>query len=143
MICNDAILLKKIYRSSKTAMDAIKIMAEKSESEDLENVLTKQRDKYFDIAEDANILLRYLHELPEDATLFSQFNFFVTMKFGVFAKKDTHDFAELLIEGCMGGVMEMIREIKSQKCADSKCIDLAHILIETEQDTISLLERFL
>ena len=133
MICNDAILLKKIYRSSKTAMDAIKIMAEKSESEDFENILTKQRDKYFDIAEDANILLRYLHELPEDAT----------MKFGVFAKKDTHDFAELLIEGCMGGVMEMIREIKSQKCADSKCIDLAHILIETEQDTISLLERFL
>lgn len=143
MTCNDTILLKKIYRSSKTAMDAIKVISTQRGTAEWENMLRNQRDKYFDIAEDANILLRYLHELPEDATFFSQFNFWITMKLEMFSKKDTHDFAELLIEGCMGGVLEMMHEIKNRKYTDSKCIDLAHILIETEQDTISLLERFL
>ena len=137
------VLLKKIYRSSKTALDTLSAVSQKSDSYDFESFLDKQQYKYYDIAEDANMQLRTLHQLPDDMDLLSRIEFLATIKIGTMRNSTTNHLAEFLIEGCMGGVIEMMSELNSSADIDPQCSDLAHMLIETEQETIALLQRFL
>ncbi len=136
-------LLKKIYRSSKTAIDALEAAFQKSNSFDFEQFLERQQYKYFDIAEDANMQLKTHNLLPDDMDLLSRIEFLTNVKFRIGRSDSQNHIAEFLIEGCMGGVMEMIHEIRTSPTATPECIDLAHMLIETEQETIASLERFL
>ena len=142
MYDQNTLLLKKIYRNSKTALDTLLLASEKSTSFDFENFLSKQQYKYYDIATDANMQLRTLHELPDEMDLLSKIEYLAIVKIGTRNSSVGH-LAEFLIEGCMGGVNEMIHEINSSKEITPECLDLAHILIETEQETIATLQRFL
>ncbi len=142
MYDQNTLLLKKIYRNSKTALDTLLVASEKSSSFDFENFLSKQQYKYYDIATDANMQLCTMHQLPDDMDLLSKIEYLTIVKIGTHNSSTGH-LAEFLIEGCMGGVNEMIREINYSKEASPECLDLAHMLIETEQETISILQRFL
>lgn len=139
---NSAVLLKKIYISSKTSLDALSAVAKRSNSFDFESFLNRQQYKYFDIAEDANMQLRIMRQLP-DEDIWSRLGFLATLKLETIGNRTQNRLAEILIEGCMGGVNEMIREVNSSKEIAPECLDLAHILIETEQETIAILQRFL
>lgn len=139
---NSAVLLKKIYISSKTSLDALSAVAKRSNSFDFESFLNRQQYKYFDIAEDANMQLRIMRQLP-DEDIWSRLGFLATLKLETIGNRTQNRLAEILIEGCMGGVNEMIREVNSSKKIAPECLDLAHILIETEQETIAILQRFL
>lgn len=143
MYDENTVLLKKIYRSSKTALDALEAVSKKSNSFDFEHFLNKQQYKYFDIAEDANMQLKNMHQLPDDMDLWSRIGFLAAIKMETMGKNTPNHLAEVLIEGCMGGVNEMIREVNSSHDIEPECLDLAHILIETEQETIAILQRFL
>lgn len=138
----NTLLLKKIYRSSKISLDTLLVASGKSTSFDFENFLSKQQYKYYDIATDANMQLRTIHELPDEMDLLSKIEYLAIVKMGTRNSSTTH-LAEFLIEGCMGGVNEMIHEINSSANISPQCLDLAHILIETEQETIATLQRFL
>ena len=143
MYNESAVLLKKIYRNSKTAIDAMGEFAKKSGSFDFEHFLEKQQYKYFDIAEDANMQLRGLHRLPEDENPWTRIGFLTFLKLETMRNNTINHLSEILIEGCMGGVNEMIKEIHKGGDIEPQCLDLAHILIETEQETIAILQRFL
>ena len=138
-----AVLLRKIYRSSKTAIDAMGEISKKSGSFDFERFLEVQQHKYFDIAQDANMQLRGLHRLPEEENPWTRIGFLTFLKLETIKNTATNHLSEILIEGCMGGVNEMIKEIHKGGDVEPQCLDLAHILIETEQETIAILQRFL
>ena len=136
----NVLLLKKIYENSKTAVDALGMIKKRSDSVDFNEFIEKQTFKYFSIAEDANMMLKEFNCLPDDMDVWSKLGLVTTIKWG---KKGTSHYAQILIDGCMGGVNEMIGEIRYSEKIDSDCIDLANILIETEQETIAILQRFL
>ena len=133
-------LLKKIYENSKTAVDAFKMIKKRCDSVDFNEFIDKQTFKYFSIAEDANMRLKELNCLPDDMDIWSKLGLITTVKWG---NKRPRYFARILIEGCVGGVNEMIGQTRYYERMDSDCLDLAYILIETEQETISILQRFL
>ena len=136
----NVLLLKKIYENSKTAVDALEMVKRQSDSAHFNEFIEKQVYKYFYIAEDANMRLKELCYLPDDTDILSKIGLITTIKWG--GKKTGHH-ARILIDGCMGGVNEMLGEIRCRENMDSDCLDLAHILIETEQETIAILQRFL
>lgn len=143
MQSEDTFLLRKIYQSSKTSMDALVAVSKKSRSYEFDFFLNRQHDKYFDIASDANMLLKQYHQLPEEADAWSKIGFLMALKLETMLNSNPGHIAEILIEGCVGGVNEMLSEINSLKEVNAESLDLAHILIETEQETISVLQRYL
>lgn len=136
----NVLLLKKIYENSKTAVDAFGMVKKRSGSKDFNDFIDKQTYKYFHIAEDANMRLKELNCLPDDLDIWSKLRLAAMIRW---SKNRTTNYAQLLIDGCVGGVNEMIVEMKYSENMDSNCLDLAHILIETEQETIAILQRFL
>lgn len=133
-------LLKKIYENSKTAVDALGEIQKHIEVADFNEFIAKQSNKYFFISEEAGVRLKEFNFIPDDVDVLSKlaFDIMINLK-----KKRTSNYARILIEGCVGGVNEMIGEIRHSENLNSDCIDLANILIETEQETIAILQRFL
>ena len=136
----NVLVLKKIYENSKTAVDAFGMIKKYSDSNEFNDFIDKQKYKYFYIAEDANMKLKEMQKLPDDMDILAKLGLVASLKW---RKRKINNYAQILIDGCMGGVNEMIGEIRCSKYLDSDCLDLAHILIETEQETIANLQRFL
>lgn len=137
------LLLEKIYRSSRTAIDAMAEIAERNNSEEFGEFLERRRHRYFDIAEDANMRLRERRQLPEEENPWRRIAFIGGLRLKTIGSNTPNRLAEILIEGCVGGVNEMIGELHSGKRIEPQCTELAHMLIEAEQETIALLQSFL
>ena len=140
---NNLELLNKIYKSSKTSLDAIDIVLTRVNSRELERALDVQKEKYFKIAEEASEELKGYNRLPEEQGFLEKMDFTITFRTETMRNPSSNHMAEVLIDGCTGGINEMLGELHSYKNFTINCINLAKILIETEEETIENLQKFL
>ncbi len=139
----NARLLNKIYRNSRTSMEAISEVMPSVSSEDMARVLKKQKNKYQKIAKEASDSLGELDRLPDEEGIFEKIGFSLTFRFGILRDKSEPNLASVLIEGCNGGIGDIRGELNAQENYKTECINLAEILIETEEEMIRDLQRFL
>lgn len=110
---------------------------------DFSGLLRRRQDMYFDIAAEASLCLKAHHMLPDEEDPLSRLGLTAVLKLSYFGNSTTHRLAEILINGCVGGVNEILSELHAHPARDEQCLELAHRLIETEQETIALLQSFL
>ncbi len=142
-MANNLELLNKIYKSSKTSVDAIDMVLTRVTSHELGRTLGKQKEKYFKIAEEASEGLREYNRLPEEQGFLERMDFTITFRVEAMRNSAPNHMAEVLIDGCTGGINEMLGELHSYKNFTPTSLSLARILIETEEETIENLQKFL
>lgn len=136
-------MLKEIYRSSKTAMDAISILLSKTDSPEFRESLQNQLDSYRDIAEQAVMQLSGFRELPDDSDVFSKLGLWSAVQINTVTNKNVDHMAEIMISGSTMGIIDMTRFVHSDKDVDVYAVELGNRLINVEQKNIDIMRSFL
>ncbi len=140
---NSRELLNKIYKSSKTSLDAIDIVRLRVNSAEFGEALDLQKKKYYSIAKEASDGMKSYHRLPDEPGILERMDFSIGLRMEMMKNPSANHMAAVLIEGCTGGINEMLGELHSLKRFRGDCMNLAQILIETEEETIESLQKFL
>ena len=136
-------LLKKIYENAKTGTDAISLIINKTYSNNFKSVLSKQREIYYEIANEASMLLQGYRELPSDTGIFLKLGIWASVQMNTVASNKIDRMAEVLINASTEGIIEIMKILHINKNADSRAISLANRLICAEQDNIKLMQKYL
>lgn len=136
-------MLKEIYRSSKTAMDAISILLSKTDSPEFRQSLQGQLDSYRDIAEQSVMQLSGFRELPDDSDVFSKLGLWSAVQINTFTNKNVDHMAEIMISGSTMGIIDMTRFVHSDRDIDVYAVELGNRLIDVEQKNIDIMRSFL
>lgn len=136
-------MLKEIYRSAKTAIDAISMLMPKSTSREFSHALENQLSEYSDIAQQALMQLSGFCELPDDNSVFSMLGTWSAVQLNTVTNKNPDHMAEILISGSTMGLIDMTRFVRADKDIDAYAVDLGNRLIKTEQKNIDIMRSFL
>lgn len=136
-------LLKEIYQSSKTAMDAISILIPKTKDPDFKNILEYQLNEYHSIADEAAMQLRGFRELPNDGDVFTKIGMWTAVKMNTVTNSNTDHMAEIMINGSTAGIVDMTRYIRTHPDCDVYSSELADRLISTEENNIKYMRGYL
>lgn len=136
-------LLKEIYQSAKTAMDAISVLIPKAHDSEFRQSLKTQLEEYHNVADDAAMQLHGFRELPDDVSVFSKLGMWSAVQMNTITNSNTDHMAEIMINGSTMGIIDMTKALKNNDDVDVYATDLAQRLIKTEQNNIELMKRFL
>lgn len=136
-------MLKEVYQSSKTAMDAISMLMSKTDSAEFRESLKAQLDEYHDIADQAVMQLYGYRELPEDMDVFTKLGLWSSVQMNTVTNKNVDHMAEIMISGSTMGIIDMTRFVRSDKDIDGYAVELGNRLIDVEQKNIDIMRRFL
>lgn len=136
-------VLKEIYQSAKTAVDAINTLIPKTHSIDFRESLKTQLEEYHSVADDAAVQLRGFHELPSDVSIFTKLGMWSAVQMNIITNTNTDHMAEIMINGSTMGIIDMTKRLKNSDDISPHAEDLANRLIKTEQNNIELMKRYL
>lgn len=136
-------MLKEIYQSAKTAMDAISLLMSRTDSPQFRAVLKNQLDEYHDIADQSVMQLYGYRELPDDSGVFSKLGLWSSVQMNTVTNKNVDHMAEIMISGSTMGIIDMTRFVHSDKDIDGYAMELGNRLISVEQKNIDIMRRFL
>lgn len=136
-------LLKKIYQNAKTGIDAIDMLSERTYSEEFRAALASQRDKYYEIANEAGLLLSGYRELPPDGGVFSRIGMWTSVRISSVSGRNIDKMAEVMINGSTEGMIDITRARNQNPGADVRAADLANRLAFAEQENMRMMQRYL
>lgn len=136
-------LLKEVYQSAKTAMDAISILIPKARDSDFKNILEYQLNEYHLIADEAMMQLQGFRELPDDTDVFTKLGMWTAVRMNTVTNSNTDHIAEIMINGSTAGMVDMTRYIRTHPDCDVYSVELANRLISTEEKNIQYMRAYL
>lgn len=136
-------LLKEVYQSCITAMDAIGILIPKTNSMTFRASLQQQQEEYHQLADEASMQLQGFRELPNENSVFSKLGMWTSVQMSTITNQNTEHFAELMINGSTMGIIEMTQLLNHTDGIDPHAKDLAERLLETEHNNIELMKSYL
>lgn len=136
-------ILKKIYENAETGMNTTKKVISGIKSGEMREFLELQKNKYYDIAAEAAAFLAGCRELPPQTGFFSNLAAGAAIMMNIAGGIRDEKTAEFLINGCTGGIIDLMRALAEHAEADAAVKNLAQRLIAAEQDCIKNAERFL
>ncbi|MCX7714528.1 MAG: hypothetical protein N2171_02205 [Clostridia bacterium] len=136
-------LLKEIYKSAKTAVDAINILISKSRASNFHDDLERQQREYYNIADEAAAQLHKFRVLPDEANMFTKLGMWSAVQMNTLTNQNSNHMAEIMINGSTMGVIDMTRSLKLYPDVDAHAADLANKLIKTEQNNIEIMKNYL
>lgn len=136
-------VLKEIYQSAKTAMDAISVLIPKAQASDFRTSLENQLEEYHNIADEATMQLHGFRELPDDVSVFTKLGMWSAVQMNTITNQNTDHMAEIMINGSTMGIIDMTKYMKNNHDISPYVTDLASRLIKTEQKNIEVMKQFL
>lgn len=136
-------VLKEIYQSSKTAMDAIGVLIPKAHTTEFRSSLEQQLQEYHNIADEAAMQLHGFQELPDDTSVFTKLGMWSAVQMNTITNQSTDHMAEIMINGSTMGIIDMTKYLKSHSDISEYTVDLANKLVKTEQNNIEVMKQFL
>jgi hypothetical protein len=140
---NTVALLKEIYQSAKTAMDAISVLIPKARSPKFRASLEKQQAQYHKVASDATVQLQGYRQLPDEVSVFSKLGMWSAVQMNTITNQNTDHMAEIMINGSTMGVIDMTKFMKNHPDVEPHAADIANRLIEIEQANIEIMKQYL
>lgn len=136
-------VLREVYQSAKTAMDAINMIIPKARTGEFKNALEQQLDRYHNIADEATIQLQGYRELPNDTDIFTKLGVWSSVKMNTLTNQNTEHMAEIMINGSTLGIVDMTKFVRANEDISVYSRDLANRLIDIEHDNITIMKEFL
>lgn len=143
-------LYNEIYKNVKMGADSIINLLPSVNAEDsvgIKTELTVQLSKYEDFAHRASIELLELGETAKEENIMARMGAKMGVKMNTMIDSTPSHIAQMIIEGSVMGITDLLRKINSHKDESdrelSKAIELAREVIKFEEDSVEKMKEYL
>lgn len=141
---NDHIeFLNYIYQNAEMGIVGIEDIITKVKDEKFEKLLQEQKSDYENICKEAiNILKKYGKEQKE-LNKMAKMSSYMMVKMKTMKDCSTSNLAKMMMEGSNKGIIEITEKLNAYNEPDEEITALANKLLETEQNNLDDLKKFL
>ena len=136
-------LLKECNAGCKSGTNSMEQVKPYIENEKLKSIIDKYNDKHIKIGEECHKMLNEFHEEEKDPQVSAKTFSWISTKIKLMKNDDTHEIADIMIDGCNMGIKSVSEYVNKYKNASKESKDLAKKLVKTEQEFMNELLRFL
>ena len=136
-------LLRAVRKNAEMGLGTIPEVLEVTGDPALRETLRRQLREYEDISSQAEQLLDRRGCDADDNSEMRDFMSGVMVKVKTLADRSASHIAEMMIQGSTMGTIQIARHLHSCREADREASDLANRLLETEENNIRQLKRYL
>ncbi len=140
----EAELLNYIYQNAQMGVDTLKQIVDIAEDRTFKNELKSELEEYESILQEAKNLFEEIDEQVKDVSLLDKIETYITINIKTLKDKSNQHIAEMLIIGSNMGVVNAIKNINRYKdSVDGKLIALMERLLDTEENNVKELKKYL
>jgi len=136
-------LLREISRNCDMGADAIRLLMENVTDETMRQELLFQRKSYQDMNREAENLLTGTGHAVQPTTLMQQCGLWLGTRMNTLWDKSPQHAADLILQGTVMGLIELIRCRRKCPAASKEAVELADKLLTFERDSFRRMEQFL
>jgi len=136
-------LLNECNAGCKSGTNSMEQVQYYIENEKLKSIIDEYNDKHIKIGDECHQMLNLYHEEEKDPQVSAKAFSWISTKMKLVMNNDTHEIADIMIDGCNMGIKSVSEYKKKYKTASKESVDLAKKLIKTEQEFMNELLRYL
>lgn len=136
-------LLKEVDAGCKMAIDSIDRMENFHMGPDMAHMTECYKQKHQALQQKVTTMLHGFGETGKEPSAMASAMSKTTTQFKMFMREDNHQAAKILMDGCNMGIQSVAEYINKYKAASSESISVAKSLIQTEEDFMCDLKKFL
>ena len=141
---NDTIeLLNFISQNAKMGVETLSRLVQITQEEEFKNYLTEYLDGYQSFLSDADKRLKKKKEESKDLSPMAKVMSYLSLSFNTMIDKSPSHVAEMVMQGCSMGIIDITKRIKQYSGAEKTALTLAEKLLKFEQKNFSRLQKFL
>jgi hypothetical protein len=136
-------LLKECNAGCKSATNSMEQVQPYIKNEKLKSIIDEYNDKHIKIGDECHQKLNKYNEEEKDPQGMAKAFSWISTEMKLMINDDTHQIADLMIDGCNMGIKSVSMYINKYKTASNESVDLAKNLIKTEQEFMNVLLGYL
>jgi len=136
-------ILKEINKNSKMGMDAITMVTDKVEDNNLKELLDTQHNEYQNIFDRTQEILIQKGEDIEDTPVMQKMMSWMGIQFNTLNDKSNSQISELLIQGNDMGIVKGTKILNNSTITDGEIENLVSDFIRLQEKNVQDLKKFL
>ncbi|MBQ6706520.1 MAG: hypothetical protein IJN07_03300 [Clostridia bacterium] len=143
MLTDTEKLLKECDAGSKTAVNSIEAVIDRTESEGLHQLLVEALDTHKRLGQEIHDLLNQHAEKGKEPNVMARSMAKMKIEMKMLQENSDHTVADLMIDGCNMGIKSLSEYINQYQKADKASRDIAARLVNAEQTFMDRLRMYL
>lgn len=135
--------LNYIYQNAEMGIVGINDIIPKVKDEEFETLLNEQKSDYENICNEAIEILKKYGKEQQELNKMAKISSYMMSMMKTMKDPSTSNLAKMMMEGSNKGIIEITEKINNFKEKDEEIVDLANKLLETEQNNLDNLKKFL
>ena len=127
-------LLKECNAGCKAGTNSMEQVQPYIENEKLKSIIDEYNDKHIKIGDQCHQMLNKYHEEEKDPQISAKAFSWLSTEMKLMINNDTHEIADIMIDGCNMGIKSVSKYINKYKTASTESMDLAKQLVKVEQE---------
>lgn len=140
---NEIDILKEINKNAKTGIDGLNFTLDKVQSDDLRDLLYKERNEYENIYDRAKEILAQKDEDIEDTKAFQKVMSWMGIELNTLTNKSNSQIAQILIQGNDMGVIKGTKLLNNMEFEDKQIQNILEDFVRLQQKNIDNLKKYL
>ena len=136
-------LLNECNAGCKSGTNSMEQVQYYIENEKLKSIIDEYNDKHIKIGDECHQMLNLYHEEEKDPQVSAKAFSWISTKMKLVMNNDTHEIADIMIDGCNMGIKSVSEYINKYKTASKESVDLAKKLVKVEQEFMNELLGYL
>lgn len=140
---NEIDILKEINKNAKTGIDGLNFTLDKVQSDDLRDLLYKERNEYENIYDRTKEILTQKNEDIEDTKAFQKVMSWMGIELNTLTNKSNSQIAQILIQGNDMGVIKGTKLLNNMEFEDKQIQNILEDFVRLQQKNIDNLKKYL
>lgn len=136
-------ILKEINKNSKMGMDAITMVTDKVEDNNLKELLDTQHNEYQNIFDRSQEILIQKGEQIQDTPVMQKMMSWMGIQLNTLNDKSNSQISELLIQGNDMGIVKGIKILNNSTITDNEVKNLVSDFVRLQEKNVQDLKKFL
>lgn len=139
----NAELLNYIYQNSEMGKQSLETLIKSCTSEEFKSVLQNQISEYNKIYDEAKQRLQETNNEVKDIGSLLKISSYISINMNTMMDKTPSHMAEMIMQGCTMGIIDITRKIKDYKEKDKTILDLANKLLAFEEQSFQAFKKWI
>ena len=135
--------LNYIYQNAQIGIVGIDDIITKVEDKEFEKLLNEQKADYENICNEAIQILKKYGKEQKELNKMTKMSSYMMVKMKTMTDCSTSNLAKMMMEGSNKGIIEITEKLNNYEEKDEEIVSLANKLLETEQNNLDDLKKFL
>ena len=135
--------LNYIYQNAQMGIVGIDDIITKVEDKEFEKLLNEQKADYENICNEAIQILKKYGKEQKELNKMTKMSSYMMVKMKTMTDCSTSNLAKMMMEGSNKGIIEITEKLNNYEEKDEEIVSLANKLLETEQNNLDDLKKFL